>query len=166
MLNVQKESMKNSRQSGFTLIELLVVGVIVVILASLVAMTYSGVQAKNRNRDRAVSIDELKSQLENYYAQHTKYPVLAELNDPAWRATNFKDMPVGTVRDPQWNDKVTACTAKGLPMLSGAPIAKCYSYQATAADGAPCLDPAAGCAQYSLTAIFEGGEKYVKTSLN
>lgn len=158
--------MHKTRESGFTLIELLVVGVIVVILATLVAMTYSGVQAKNRNSDRKKNINELQSQLEKYYAENTKYPLLAQLNDPAWRAANFKDMPKDAVRDPQWSDKVVACTDKGQVTLSGSPIAKCYSYQATAADGSPCLDANIGCAQYSLTAVFEGGEKYVKTSLN
>lgn len=160
-------AMNRARSAGFTLIELLVVGVIVVILATLVAMTYSGVQAKNRNTERKANIDELQSQLEDYYAENTKYPTLAQLNDATWRTANFKDMPKNTVQDPQWNDKVKACiNADKQVVLIDALSAKCYSYQATAADGSPCLDTGIGCAQYSLTAVFEGGEKYVKTSLN
>jgi prepilin-type N-terminal cleavage/methylation domain-containing protein len=160
-------AMNRTRSSGFTLIELLVVGVIVVILATLVAMTYSGVQAKNRNTERKTNIDELQSQLEDYYAENTKYPVLAQLDDPVWRAANFKDMPKNTIRDPQWNDTVKACVnGEKQPVLIDAVSAKCYTYQATATDGSPCLDANVGCAQYSLTAVFEGGEKYVKTSLN
>ena len=55
--------------SGFTIIELLVVLVILCILGSLVALTYSGVQAKNRNAERQMEVDTLKGQLESYYAQ-------------------------------------------------------------------------------------------------
>jgi len=157
----------NKRERGFTLIELLVVSVIVGILATLVAMTYSGVQAKNRNSGRQANINALQSQLETYYAEKTKYPSLAELNNSEWREQNLKGEPKITVKDPQWNDQTKACTEeKGRPILAAAPAAKCYSYQATTTDGAPCTNTAVVCTQYTLTATFEGGEKYVKTSLN
>lgn len=158
--------MSTKREQGFTLIELLVVAIIVGILATLVVMTYSGVQAKNRNARRQASINILQGQLETYYVEKSKYPTFAELNTVSWRKENLKDLNDGAIRDPQWNDKITACTGqKGETVLAIAPAAKCYSYQATAADGSACSDTVP-CAQYSLTATFEGGEKYVKTSLN
>jgi len=159
--------MKDKREQGFTLIELLVVSIIVGILATLVAMTYSGVQAKNRNAHRQSNINTLQSQLETYYAEKTKYPTIAELNSPDWRQKNLKNSPEqASVQDPQWNNKTKACTdSNGNVILASAPAAKCYSYQATTTDGSAC-NATVACTQYSLTATFEGGEKYVKTSLN
>jgi prepilin-type N-terminal cleavage/methylation domain-containing protein len=156
----------NKREQGFTLIELLVVSIIVGILATLVAMTYSGVQAKNRNSSRQANINALQSQLETYYAEKTKYPSLAELNSDSWRQENLQGEPKVGVKDPQWNDKIKACTDKGQAVLATDPAAKCYSYQATTTDGAPCIDASVDCTQYTITATLEGGEKYVKTSLN
>jgi prepilin-type N-terminal cleavage/methylation domain-containing protein len=158
--------MKYTREQGFTLIELLVVSVIVGILATLVAMTYSGVQAKNRNSSRQSDINALQSHLETYYAEKTKYPSLADLNNASWREQNLKGTPELNIVDPQWSDKTAACTTGGKTVLSDKPIAKCYSYQVTATDGSPCVDVSIDCTQYTLTATFEGGEKYVKTSLN
>jgi len=158
--------MKIIREQGFTLIELLVVSIIVGILATLVAMTYSGVQAKNRNSSRQANINALQSQLETYYAEKTKYPSLAELNSASWRQQNLKQTPAFTVTDPQWNNKTVACTTDGKAVFASAPTAKCFSYQATTTDGSACVTANVACTQYTLTATFEGGEKYVKTSLN
>lgn len=158
--------MKNKREQGFTLIELLVVSVIVGILATLVAMTWSGVQAKNRNSSRQANINALQSQLETYYAEKTKYPSPTDLNSESWRSQNFKDTPQISIKDPQWNNKTMACTADGKVILASEPAAKCYSYQAKASDGSPCVDANTVCTQYTITATFEGGEKYAKTSLN
>lgn len=157
--------MMTQREQGFTLIELLVVTIIVGILGTLVAMTYSGVQVKNRNAKRQTHINTVQSQLETYYAEKSAYPTLMQLNDPQWRRDNLKSFQDGSIRDPQWNDKVAGCAANSAPTFASAPTAKCYSYQATTTEGAPCSDQAP-CVQYTLTTVFEGGEKYVKTSLN
>jgi prepilin-type N-terminal cleavage/methylation domain-containing protein len=153
--------MSTKREQGFTLIELLVVAVI-----TLVGMTYSGVQAKNRNSRRQANINTVQGKLETYYVEKSKYPTLAELNNPSWRKENLKDFNDGVVHDPQWNKKTSNCTGgAGEATFAANPAGKCYAYQATAADGSACNETVA-CAQYSLTATFEGGEKYVKTSLN
>lgn len=158
--------MSTKREQGFTLIELLIVSIIVGILATLVAMTYSGVQAKNRNADRQASIDTVQGELETYYAEHSKYPSLAELNDSSWRTKNLKDLKSDDTRDPQWNKDVTACTKDQKPTMTNQPAEKCYSYQARTADGSECNDAKVACTQYTLTTVLEGGEKYVKSSLN
>lgn len=158
--------MSTKREQGFTLIELLVVTIIVGILATLVVMTLDGVREKNRNSRRQASINTLQSKLETYYVEKSKYPTLAELNSASWRKDNLKDLNDGLLRDPQWDNKTIACTGeKGSTILTIEPAAKCYSYKTTAADGSACNDLVA-CAQYSLTATLEGGEKYTKTSLN
>jgi prepilin-type N-terminal cleavage/methylation domain-containing protein len=154
------------REQGFTLIELLIVSIIVGILATLVAMTYSGVQAKNRNAQRQNDIQKIQGQLETYYAQHSKYPGITELNDAGWRAKNMKDLGTDLVSDPSWKAEVKDCTVGDQATFANQPVEKCYSYQATTVSGSPCTDVKVACAQYTLTATFEGGEKYVKSSLN
>lgn len=156
-------SKKNER--GFTLIELLIVSIIVGILATLVAMTYSGVQAKNRNANRQSNINTVQGQLEVYYAQNSQYPSIAQLNDADWRKKNLKDLRDDDIKDPKWNKDNKNCTGKDMVILSGEPAKDCYSYQATTADGSACTDTTP-CAQYALTAQLEGGDKYVKSSLN
>lgn len=157
--------MIRTRQHGFTLIELLVVTVIVGVLLALVASTYKGVQAKNRNGDRQSEVNVLQSHLEEYYAQYSTYPTLANINDSNWRTANMKAFKADILSDPQWNNK-TACTAHGNAQLSPTAQARCYSYQVSATDGSTCDNSATPCAQYTLTAHLEGGEKYVKSSLN
>jgi type IV pilus assembly protein PilA len=158
--------MGTKREQGFTLIELLIITIIVGILGTLVAMTYSGVQVKNRNASRESSIRTIQSQLETYYAQYTKYPSLVDLNNASWRKANLKDLHDSDVQDPSWNNKVSGCTVNGQPAFAAKPTAKCYSYQATTANGSACTAVGVTCTQYTLTASFEGGEKYVKSSLN
>lgn len=157
-------SKKNER--GFTLIELFVIGVIICILSTFVAISYSGVQVQNRNAQRQASLDNLKSVLETYYAEDSRYPSLTQLNNPTWRNQNMKDLNQGDLQDPQWSSKVSSCTVNGQVTLASKPTAKCYSYQATTAEGTSCLSAKATCGQYTLTAILEGGQKYVKSSLN
>jgi prepilin-type N-terminal cleavage/methylation domain-containing protein len=151
---------------GFTVIELLLVIVVVCILGLFVALAYSGVQADNRNADRQNDIELLKSQLEAHYAEANTYPTLANLNDPAWRTANLKRVSADTIRDPRWDEQNTACTTAEKPMFSALPAANCYSYQVTGTDGSPCDNTTIACAHYTLTATLEGGEKYVKSSLN
>lgn len=155
-----------SDEKGFTLIELLIVSIIVGILATLVAMTYSGVQAKNRNTDRQADINTLQGELEAYYAEKSQYPSLQQINDAQWRKKNMKDLVATAIDDPKWDKDIAGCTTKDQPALAAKPTERCYSYQATTTDGSTCTDIKVVCAQYTLTALLEGGEKYVKSSLN
>jgi len=159
-----KNNTKHSR--GFTVIELLVVIVVVCILALFVGATYSGVQAKNRNAQRQSDIDTLKVQLENYYAQNNVYPTLAELNSNSWRAANLKHVSEANIADPRWSANIKSCTADGQAIATNVPTSDCYSYQVTGSDGSACNNTTIDCAHYTLTAILEGGQKYVKSSLN
>lgn len=159
--------MKKSLPSrGFTIIELMVVIVILCILAALVALTASGVQVKNRNGDRQAEIDSLRGQLESYYAGTDKYPTFENLNDETWRAKHLPKLQEGVVQDPRWKKDVTECTVNSKATIAKEPIANCYSYQVTSSDGSVCNNVKVPCAHYTLTATLEGGEKYVKASLN
>jgi prepilin-type N-terminal cleavage/methylation domain-containing protein len=157
---------KRSGPSGFTVIELLVVIVILCILAALVGLTYSGVQSKNRNAERQADIEMLKGQLETYYAQTNTYPQLGELSDASWRSAHMKKLNDKTVQDPRWNNMVGGCTTGGKVSVANEPKANCYSYQVTGSDGSACNNVTVVCAHYTLTALLEGGEKYVKSSFN
>lgn len=157
---------KLSQNKGFTIIELMVVVVILFILAALIALTASGVQSKNRNGDRQTDIDTLRGQLESYYAGTDKYPTLANLNDTEWRSKNMPRLEDGSIDDPRWAKDIEACTKNDKASLAATPASNCYSYQVTASDGSACDNDKTPCAHYTLTATLEGGEKYVKASLN
>jgi prepilin-type N-terminal cleavage/methylation domain-containing protein len=154
------------KSNGFTLIELLILIVIVCILGTLVATTYSGIQTKNRNNQRQTSIKQVQSELEAYYAQNSMYPTLAQLNDSTWQAKNMKDLKASDLQDPSWSKNVKACVHGDKATVIATTAAKCYTYQVTGADAAVCDNVKVTCAQYTLTAMLEGGEKYVKSSLN
>ena len=154
------------KNRGLTIIELLLVVIVICILATLIALTFSGVKSKNHNAERRKDIDALKSQLETYYAVTNVYPTQSNINDPAWRAQNLKRLSSGTIQDPSWDDSLEACTDNGKPTLANKPTANCYSYQVVSTDGSDCDNAPANCAHYTITTVLEGGESYVKTSLN
>lgn len=152
--------------SGFTVIELLVVIIILCILASLIAFTYSGVQAKNRNAERKADIDSMKGQLEAQYAATNAYPTFAQLSDPSWRETNLARLKKDAIEDPNWKATIAACTENNKPTVANEPTGNCYSYQVTGTDGSACDNSKTPCAHYTLSSLLEGGEKYTKSSLN
>src|SRR3990167_3309876 len=139
----------NKRQQGFTIVELLIVIVVIGILAALVITTFTGIQQKARNTERQTDVKALHGQVEAYYAQNGKYPTLANLNDTTWRTANMKGLDAEALKDP----KGTAQT------LVAAPAGDAYSYAVSASDGTACdnVAPATDCAQYTLTATYEGG---------
>ncbi len=157
--------MKPRASQGFTIIELMVVIVILFILAALIALTASGVQSRNRNGDRQTDIDTLRAQLETYYAATDTYPTLDNINDPAWRGKNMPRLKDSALNDPRW-DTDLACSKNDKTTLSPTPLPDCYSYQVKGTNGGECDNSKTPCAHYTLTATLEGGEKYVKSSLN
>ncbi len=78
-------SLKN-RSKGFTIVELLIVIVVIAILATLVIVTFTGIQEKARDSQRQTDINALDSHIEAYYAQTGTYPTLAMINDDDWVA--------------------------------------------------------------------------------
>ncbi|HSX29797.1 MAG TPA: prepilin-type N-terminal cleavage/methylation domain-containing protein [Candidatus Saccharimonadales bacterium] len=154
------------KSSGFTIIELLVVLIVLFILASLIAFTYSGVQAKNRNAERKADIDTIKGQLEAYYAQTNTYPTFANLASNNWRSTNLKRLKDDAIQDPSWKIANTACKEKDQASFAVKATNECYSYQVTGTDGSACDNKKNPCAHYTLVAMLEGGEKYTRSSLN
>ncbi|MDP4009322.1 MAG: type II secretion system protein, partial [bacterium] len=96
--------MKQTRNSGFTLIELLVVIAIIGILATIVTVSFRGIQADARDTKRQAEVRGVGTAMELYYRDNGKYPeAAAELGGevPAAVKTNleksFPDFPM----DPQ-----------------------------------------------------------------
>jgi len=133
------------RQSGFTIVELLIVIVIIGILATLVIVTFSGIQQKARDTKRKTDINALDSHVEAFYANTGNYPTLAAINDATWRSTNMKGLDPAALQDPKGSAQT----------LAGASTATVYGYSnPTACSGATITDT---CTDFVLTATLEAG---------
>jgi prepilin-type N-terminal cleavage/methylation domain-containing protein len=155
------------RNQGFTIVELLIVIVVIGILALLVITTYSGIQAKARNAKRQSDIAALQTQLEAFYSQNGYYPSLSDMNSASWLSTNMKSLDTEALVDPS-STCVPATSTTGC--LVGTPQAKAYSYAVTDANGNSCAAQDTNCAQYTLTATYEGtvngSSTYSKSNLD
>ena len=147
------------KMKGFTIVELLIVIVVIGILATLVIVTFTGVQEKARNSQRQTDINALDAHLEAYFAETGTYPDLTMLQDSAWVAKNMKGLDPAALVDPKGG--TIAATAG----------ADHYGYAATAA-GAACTvtgtspDQTADCDAFTLTAKLEGGQPDFTKSSN
>lgn len=140
------------RQSGFTIVELLIVIVIIGILATLVIVTFSGVQQRARDSERKTDINAVAGQLEAVYAKLGAYPTRDDVNDQAWRTANEFRLDMKAFADP---------TNPGTQTLAGAPAGGAYSYEAT-----PGGCTSTTCTGYTLTATLEqsGAGTYTRSS--
>lgn len=155
---------KRNQEKGFTIVELLIVIVVIGILALLVITTYGGIQAKARNSKRQADLQAVATQIEAYYSQNQHYPSLEQMNDADWREDNMKSLDAQALVDPSSTDPDSAtplAAAKAKGVYAYAPL--------TDADGA-CETTPEDCAQYTLTATFEGtvngATEYVKKNLD
>lgn len=144
------------QQKGFTIVELLIVIVVIGILATLVIVTFTGIQQKARNTKRQTDINAINSHVEAFYAQNGYYPTLAHMNDATWRASNIKGLDPAALKDPKGSAQT----------LVAAPAANSYAYAVTDDGGsaANCAADETVCSRYTLTATLEGGGTYVKQS--
>jgi prepilin-type N-terminal cleavage/methylation domain-containing protein len=75
--------LKINRQRGFTIVELLIVIVVIGILAALVIVQFTNVQARARDAERKSDIRALESKVAEYYALQGNYPLtIAAINNP------------------------------------------------------------------------------------
>lgn len=142
------------KQKGFTIVELLIVIVVIGILATLVIVTFSGIQQKSRNTKRQTDINALQSHTEAFYAQNGYYPLLAHFNDSTWRSTNMKGLDPSALKDPKGSAQT----------LVASPAASAYAYAPTTDTSGDCSADETTCTKYTLTATLEGGGTYVKQS--
>jgi prepilin-type N-terminal cleavage/methylation domain-containing protein len=161
-------------QSGFTIVELLIVIVIIGILAGLVISTFVGVQQKARNSERQTDINTISGQLEAYYAKNSGYPVLADVNNVAWR--NANEVKVGDASKALADPSKPEALETGRVLVAAAAAGK-YVYTTVPAS---CVSPTDNtgaatttgtfCTGYTLTATYEDNkathDTYVKNSAN
>ena len=155
-------SLKKRNYKGFTIVELLIVIVVIGILALLVITTYSGIQAKARNAKRQSDIAALQTQLEAFYSQNGYYPSLTDMNTPSWLSANMTSLDQEALIDP--SNPTQSKT------LVATPTAKSYSYAVTNSSGGSCESDDTTCAEYTLTATYEGtvngSSTYSKSNLD
>ncbi len=160
------EILKKKRQEGFTLVELLIVIVIIAILAALVIVTFSGVQARARNTERQTDVAALAKYLEIYYADNAEYLAQAEMISPATPAsikTLLPGLDTNALVAPQAAGGTTnSYTATATPATSG------YGYLAwtDTAKTTACSAAASTCLKYTLYWNEEGGGVKSKDSAN
>ena len=136
------------RNKGFTIVELLIVIVVIGILALLVITTYSGIQAKARNAKRQSDIASLQTQLEAFFSQNGYYPSRTDMNTAAWLSANMKSLDQEALIDPSNSSQSKTLVAT--------PTAKSYAYAVTDSSGNSCEAQDTNCAEYTLTATYEG----------
>ena len=156
-------SLKN-KSKGFTIVELLIVIVVIGILATLVIVTFTGIQQKARNSQRETDINALTSHVEAFYAQYGFYPAGADMTNATFISTYMKGLDPEAARDPK--------QAAGATLSSSAVAATVFQYSYVAT-GTSCTTTAlattgdpidTGCEGFTLTAHRENGDDYVKSS--
>lgn len=152
-------SLKN-KSKGFTIVELLIVIVVIGILATLVIVTFTGIQQKARNSQRQTDINAVDSHVEAYFAANGYYPTLADLNSDSFRTNNLKGLDPQALIDPKGGS------------IQGTTDSSHYSYvaSASAGSGLTCdnTQPSSTtnqCDAFVLTATLEGSSTpYTKQS--
>lgn len=145
-------SLKN-KSKGFTIVELLIVIVVIGILATLVIVTFAGIQQKARDTQRKTDINALDSHIEAFYASTGSYPTYAQLTDATWRGTNMKGLDPATLVDPKGNSIANSNAVVGTYT---------YGYTAfhddgtTACSSATTADNDTACTKFTVSAALEG----------
>ncbi len=150
-------SLKNQRKgrsSGFTIVELLIVIVVIGILATLVIVTFSGIQQKGRNSQRQTDLKAIQSHVAAFYADKGYYPTLADLQDSSFRSTYMKGLDPEALKDPKGGDIQGTADATHYSYVAGPAGASCANTTASDPTGAATTNN--GCDSYTLTAKQEG----------
>lgn len=143
------------RQSGFTIVELLIVIVIIGILATLVIVTFSGVQQRARDSERKTDINAVAGQLEAFYASKGYYPPEVDFESATFREANEIRIDTKAFADP--STAATQDFSAGVANVpAGSNVNKVYYYQTLNEDDTACTTAGAQCAKYTVSANLEG----------
>lgn len=153
------------RSKGFTIVELLIVIVVIAILATLVIVTFTGIQQKARDSQRQTDINAVDSHVEAFYAQYGYYPTLADLQSATFLSTYMKGLDPEALVSPKGGTVAAAATNTGGwaygYVASG--TAGCVNTTATDPTGADTSNN--GCDSFELHATLEAdGSDYTKSS--
>jgi len=154
-------SLKNKK--GFTIVELLIVIVVIGILATLVIVTFTGIQQKGRNTQRQTDINAVDSHVEAFNAQYGFYPTQADLATASFVSTYLKGLDPEALRDPKQATGATIGTAASATQYSYVAAGTgCVNTTATTITNGSPVDN--GCTSFVLTAQQESSTDYVKKS--
>lgn len=152
------------KQKGFTIVELLIVIVVIGILATLVIVTFTGIQRRARDTQRQTDINAIQSHVEAFYADHGYYPTTVDLQSTTFLTNNMRGLKSDALLAPNSSAQIDANTATTTK----------YQYVAsTTTTGNTCTngDPSdastnGGCDSYHLEAALEAdpANPYIKTS--
>jgi general secretion pathway protein G len=151
-------SLKN-KSKGFTIVELLIVIVVIGILATLVIVTFTGIQQKARNSQRQTDINAVDSHVESFFAQYGFYPSYKDLTNATFRASYLKGLDPAALVDPKGNSIASSAAASGTytysytPANSGSGTCAVNTDTTIASDGTPQDN---GCDSFTLSSNLEG----------
>ncbi|HSX04969.1 MAG TPA: type II secretion system protein [Candidatus Saccharimonadales bacterium] len=148
-------SLKGKR--GFTIVELLIVIVVIAILATLVIVTFTGIQQKARDSQRQTDINALDSHIEAFFASNGYYPTLNDLQTGSWVSANLKGLDPQALLDPK---------AAPTDTIAGTATSSAYGYSTT---GCTTTSPSSStnqCTAFTLTADLEGNSTPFTKSSN
>lgn len=83
----------SSSNKGFTIVELLIVIVVISVLASIVVVTFNGIQGRARDTERMTDLRAIAMSLEVFYVDNGYYPGYDDFTDGTWRSTNIPNVP-------------------------------------------------------------------------
>lgn len=87
------------KQRGFTIVELLIVIIVIAILATIVVVSYNGVQQRATQARIESDLTNAQRLLDTYYGQYGSYPVTSTNLNPDWGTTTARtdvNCPIGT----------------------------------------------------------------------
>ncbi len=119
---------KEGRAEGFTLIELLVVIAIIGLLSSVVLASLNTARGRARDAKRFSDLEQVRTALEMYYADHGQYPVQS-----SWKGTS--DGCYGGTADP--NAAIPGLAPTYIPVVPEDPSpagSGCYLYRSGGPD--------------------------------
>ena len=140
------------RSKGFTIVELLIVIVVIAILATLVIVTFTGIQQKARDSQRQTDINALDSHIEAFFASNGYYPTLNDLQTSSWVTTNLKGIDPQAFVDPKGG------------ALAGTATASAYGYSTTGCTTTTPSSDTNQCTAFTLTSDLEAGGTFTKSS--
>jgi prepilin-type N-terminal cleavage/methylation domain-containing protein len=143
------------KSKGFTIVELLIVIVVIAILATLVIVTFTGIQQKARDSKRQTDVDALDSHLEAFYANNGYYPTITDLTSATWVSNNLKGLDPSALNDPKGNTITGNAPANGT---------YAYSYVTTGCTTNLASSSTNECTSFALTAELEAGGTFAKSS--
>lgn len=152
------------KQKGFTLVELLIVIIIIGILATLVIVTFTGVQQKARDSKRQTDLNAVDSHVEAFYAQYAFYPTLADMQSSSFLSTFMKGLDPNALVDPKGGSLAASATASSYGYVASDNTGgnACSNTTATTITGG--VPQNNGCNAFQITADLEAGGTFVKKS--